>query len=387
MILETAAPKTAKPKSKPKIFKATMPVSAVKSALSTLKRDIVSSSVTIPILACVLVEAKGGKVSISGTDLDNTLTFDLPAESVAPGALCVDAARLLKIVSAADGDGQVALEQGKDGEVSVSTSGVKYKLPSLPAVDWPSSTFEADISFKVDGTDFRRLFTKTAFAISTEETRYYLNGVYLHTRDDKTLTGVATDGHRLAMAHMGLPSGAENLSGMIVPRKTCRVIRKIAKGGIRVDISNDSLKMRLSGTGWRMSSKMIDGQFPDYTRVIPHKNKLHGTVDAGALSKMVKRVLAVSDQNSVAVKMVWTHDDLALSHNSFNTSIAETSIPAIFSKNDKIKIGFNGRYLLEMLAQIDGENVMIEMEEPGDPTVFRDPTDDSALYVIMPMRT
>ncbi len=235
----------------------------------------------------------------------------------------------------------------------------------------------------------RRLFDKSKFAISTEETRYYLNGVYMHIADsdgNQVLRCVATDGHRLARIDAELPEGAENMPGVIVPRKTVGELRKLLDDDeAQIAVSVSETKVRFATPGITLTSKVIDGTFPDYTRVIPGGNTRRLEVDASDFAQAVDRVATVSSERSRAVKLALDEDRLVLSVNAPDSGAAEEELGVAFN-SDPLEIGFNAKYLLEIASQVDRENAVFLFNSSGDPTLMREGNDESAVYVVMPMR-
>jgi DNA polymerase-3 subunit beta len=235
----------------------------------------------------------------------------------------------------------------------------------------------------------RRLFDKSKFAISTEETRYYLNGVYMHVadaEDGKVLRCVATDGHRLARIDADLPPGAETMPGVIVPRKTVGELRKLLDDDdAQIAVSVSETKVRFATPEITLTSKVIDGTFPDYARVIPVGNSRKLEVDATEFAKAVDRVATVSSERSRAVKLSLEDDRLILSVNAPDSGAAEEELAVAYS-DEKLEIGFNAKYLLEIASQVDRENAVFMFNSSGDPTLMREGSDTSAVYVVMPMR-
>ena len=250
-----------------------------------------------------------------------------------------------------------------------------------------SSDYAANFSAKAPV--LRRLFDKSKFAISTEETRYYLNGVYMHVADGengKVLRCVATDGHRLARIDAELPMGAENMAGVIVPRKTVGELRKLLDDDdMKIAVSVSETKIRFATPDITMTSKVIDGTFPDYTRVIPQGNTRRLEVDASEFARAVDRVATVSSERSRAVKLSLDEDRLILSVNSPDSGAAEEELAVAYS-DERLEIGFNAKYLLEIASQVDRENAVFMFNSSGDPTLMREGNDMSAIYVVMPMR-
>jgi DNA polymerase-3 subunit beta len=244
-------------------------------------------------------------------------------------------------------------------------------------------------NFSIAAPKLRRLFDKSKFAISTEETRYYLNGVYFHVADGETgrvLRAVATDGHRLARIDADLPPGAEDMPGVIVPRKTVGELRKLLEDDeAEIAVSVSETKIRFATPECTLTSKVIDGTFPDYSRVIPASNTRRMEVDASDFAKAVDRVATVSSERSRAVKMQLDEDRLILSVNAPDAGAAEEELAVAYG-DDKLEIGFNAKYLLEIASQVDRENAVFMFASSAEPTLMREGNDTSAIYVVMPMR-
>ena len=265
-----------------------------------------------------------------------------------------------------------------------------FSLATLPREDFPiMANSEYACNFSANSEILRRLFDKSKFAISTEETRYYLNGVYMHSSDGtngKVLRCVATDGHRLARIDTELPDGAETLPGVIVPRKTVGELRKLLdEDEIKIAVSVSETKIRFATPEMILTSKVIDGSFPDYTRVIPQGNTRRLEVDAAEFAQAVDRVSTVSSERSRAVKLTLEDDRLILSVNAPDSGAAEEELVVAYA-DERLEIGFNAKYLLEIAGQVDRENAVFMFNSSGDPTLMREGNDESAVYVVMPMR-
>jgi DNA polymerase-3 subunit beta len=259
---------------------------------------------TIPILANVLVKADRGKLSLKATDLDLEVTDSIAAEVSPGGSTTVPAHMFYEIVRKLPEGAQIVVEGSGDRAVlSLRAGRSRFTLQTLPESDFPDlAAGEMSHSFKVAAADLKRLIDKTQFAISTEETRYYLNGIFLHTAGTAksgTLRAVATDGHRLAQVELPLPQGAAGMPGIIVPRKTVtEVQRLIEDSGAEIAIELSSAKIRFSIGDVVLTSKLIDGTFPDYGRVIPQGNDKTLVVDKPDFEAAVDRVSTVSSERS-----------------------------------------------------------------------------------------
>ncbi|MEP5758559.1 MAG: DNA polymerase III subunit beta [Litoreibacter sp.] len=354
-------------------------------------QSVVERRNTIPILANVLIEAEGNTASFRATDLDIEVIDKTPAQVERPGATTVSATTLHEIVrKLPDGALVVLTDDGATGRLTVEAGRSNFSLATLPKEDFPvMASSEYQSNFSAPAPVLRRLFDKSKFAISTEETRYYLNGVYMHIADGdggRALRCVATDGHRLARIDADMPDGAAEMPGVIVPRKTVAELRKLLEDDdMQIAVSVSETKVRFATPDITLTSKVIDGTFPDYTRVIPQGNTRKLEVDASEFSKAVDRVATVSSERSRAVKLAIDEDRLILSVNAPDSGAAEEELAVAYG-DERLEIGFNAKYLLEIAGQVDRENAVFLFNSAGDPTLMREGNDLSAIYVVMPMR-
>ncbi|OWU85642.1 DNA polymerase III subunit beta [Oceanicola sp. 22II-s10i] len=354
-------------------------------------QSVVERRNTIPILANVLIEADGDTVRFRATDLDIEVVDKAPAMVERAGATTVSAVTLHEIVRKLPDGSLVSLsDDGASGRLVVEAGRSNFSLATLPKEDFPvMASSEYTANFSAPAPVLRRLFDKSKFAISTEETRYYLNGVYMHIAEaegGRVLRCVATDGHRLARIDADLPAGAEAMPGVIVPRKTVGEMRKLLDDDeTEIAVSVSETKVRFATPDITLTSKVIDGTFPDYSRVIPQNNPKRLEVDASDFAKAVDRVATVSSERSRAVKMTLDEDRLVLSVNAPDSGAAEEELAVAYG-DDPLEIGFNAKYLLEIASQVDRENAVFMFNSAGDPTLMREGNDTSAVYVVMPMR-
>ncbi|MCY1128721.1 DNA polymerase III subunit beta [Frigidibacter sp. RF13] len=354
-------------------------------------QSVVERRNTIPILANVLIEADGSTVSLRATDLDIEVIDKAPAMVERAGATTVSAVMLHEIVRKLPDGALVQLtDDSASGRLTVEAGRSTFSLATLPREDFPvMASSEYTANFSAPAGVLRRLFDKSKFAISTEETRYYLNGVYMHVangEDGTVLRCVATDGHRLARIDAALPDGAQGMPGVIVPRKTVGELRKLLEDDeAKIAVSVSETKVRFATPAITLTSKVIDGTFPDYTRVIPTGNTKRLEVDAAEFAKAVDRVATVSSERSRAVKMQLDEDRLVLSVNAPDSGAAEEELAVAYG-DERLEIGFNAKYLLEIASQVDRENAVFLFNSAGDPTLMREGNDTSAVYVVMPMR-
>ncbi|MFN4057031.1 MAG: DNA polymerase III subunit beta [Roseinatronobacter sp.] len=354
-------------------------------------QSVVERRNTIPILANVLIEAEGAQVSFRATDLDLEVVDRAPAMVERAGATTVSAVLLHEIARKLPDGALVDLTlDARTGRLQVAAGRSTFSLATLAREDFPvMASSEYTCNFTAPARDLRRLFDKAKFAISTEETRYYLNGVYMHVTESeagRVLRCVATDGHRLARIDAPLPAGAEGMPGVIVPRKTVGELRKLLEvDDMQIAVSVSETKVRFATPDISLTSKVIDGTFPDYSRVIPLQNTKRLEVDATEFAKAVDRVATVSSERSRAVKLALEDDRLILSVNAPDSGAAEEELIVAYS-DERLEIGFNAKYLLEIASQVDRENAVFLFNSSGDPTLMREGNDASAVYVVMPMR-
>lgn len=364
--------------------------SALLKALSHVQ-SVVERRSTIPILANVRMEANEKGLSLNATDMDLEITETVAAEVMQPGLATAPAHTLYDIVRKLAEGSQVQMElTGDDGQLVLRSGRSKFSLACLPVEDFPiMSGGELPHSFALSAVDLRGLIDRTKFAISTEETRYYLNGIFIHAAQSdgvEVLRAVATDGHRLARVEVPLPGGAAGMPGVIVPRKTVGELRKlIEEVGADVSISLSESKVRFGFEDAVLTSKLIDGVFPDYERVIPADNDKIMEVDAKLFAQAVDRVSAISAEKSRAIKVAVDKGGVVLSASSPESGSATEEIEASYDSSP-IEIGFNSRYLLDIMGQIEGDAVRFVMADAASPTVVREVADASAIYVLMPMR-
>ncbi|MFG6557355.1 DNA polymerase III subunit beta [Sulfitobacter sp. 1A15258] len=354
-------------------------------------QSVVERRNTIPILANVLIEAEGSDVSFRATDLDIEVVDKVAAQVERAGATTVSATLLHEIVRKLPDGALISLTADTAaGRLTVEAGRSNFSLATLPREDFPvMASSEYASNFSAPAPVLRRLFDKSKFAISTEETRYYLNGVYLHVADaegGKALRCVATDGHRLARIDAEMPEGASEMPGVIVPRKTVGELRKLLDDDeMEIAVSVSETKIRFATPAITLTSKVIDGTFPDYTRVIPQGNTRKMEVDAADFARAVDRVATVSSERSRAVKLQLDEDRLVLSVNAPDSGAAEEELAVAYA-DERLEIGFNAKYLLEIASQVDRENAVFLFNSSGDPTLMREGNDTSAVYVVMPMR-
>lgn len=353
-------------------------------------QSVVERRNTIPILSNVLVSAQGDSLKLTATDLDIEISESAPAEVERGGQTTAPANYLYDFVRKLPDGSAVKLDvSGDDPRLFISAGKSRLHLPILPAGDFPSMPSDGfETRFEVEPTELSRLIDKTRFAISTEETRYYLNGIFFHAvdQDGAKLRAVATDGHRLALADANAPKGAQGMPGVIVPRKTINELKRLLDDAAdMVEIAVSPQKIRFALGDAVLTSKLIDGSFPEYARVIPKNNAKKLKIDNKSFREAVDRVSTVSAERSRSVRLALEKDKVTLTVNNPDAGVATEDLAADY-RDDSMEIGFNARYLLDVADQIEGSEAVFELADSGSPTLVRDEADENAIYVLMPLR-
>lgn len=370
-------------------MKATIERSNLLAALNHVHR-VVERRNTIPILSNVLLRAEGGELFLKATDLDVEIVDKTPAMVEQAGSTTVPALMLYDIVRKVPDGGEIAVDTSEGSVMTLSAGRARFQLQMLPDADFPDlNAGDLPVSFSMPAGDLRRLIDRTQFAISTEETRYYLNGIFFHINGEgeaARLRAVATDGHRLAKAELAAPAGSLEMPDIIVPRKTVGEIQKLLddpEQQIQVELSDTKIRLTISHI--TLTSKLIDGTFPDYERVIPKANDKVMMVDTGTFKDAVDRVSTISSDRGRAVKLSLSGDTLGLAVNNPDSGSATDEI-SVGYEADPMEIGFNSRYLLDIADQLNTDKAVFRLADSGSPTLIQDEDDADALFVLMPMR-
>ncbi|SFO39888.1 DNA polymerase III, beta subunit [Cohaesibacter marisflavi] len=346
---------------------------------------------TIPILSNVMLRAEGGDLVFKATDLDLEVLETAPAMVEIGGATTVPAHMLYDIVRKLPDGSQVTLETNEEQTALAIIAGrAHFTLQILPVTDFPDITAgEFSHHFTIPALDLKKLIDHTQFAISTEETRYYLNGIYVHSLDidgASVLRAVATDGHRLAQAQLPAPAGAQGMPGVIVPRKTVSEVQKLIEdpeANIAVELSETKIRLTIGPVV--LTSKLIDGTFPDYEKVIPKGNDKVMKIENALFAQAVDRVSTVSNERGRAVKLSLQPNSLVLSVSNPDSGTATDELTVEY-ESDPMEIGFNARYLLDITNQLESDSAQFRLADSGSPTLIQDDGDNNTLYVLMPMR-
>ena len=367
------------------MMKITVEQSALLKALAHAQ-SIVERRQTIPILANVLLETTDDGILLRATDNELEISEHVVATIEDAGSITVPAHKLYDIVRRLPEGSQVSLTFSEEtNQVNISSGRSKFALASIAPEGFPTMAREdTPFSFDLPADQLLMLINQTSFAASVEETRYNLNGIYLHAKD-KMLVAVATDGHRLAMATTTLPEGAKDMPGIIIPRKTIGEVAKLAAENVEnLHIALSANQIRFKMNEIELSSRLVDGTYPDYEKVIPAGNDKTLEADVKALANVIERVSVVSER-SRGIRLSLRENLLQVSATSVDEGSAEDELDAVYSA-EEMEIGFNFRYLLDILAQIKGQNVKMLLQDGVSPVLLQDAADSSSLFVLMPMR-
>lgn len=354
-------------------------------------QSVVERRNTIPILSNVLIDARDGAVTFAATDLDIEIVDGAEAAVTQTGTITAPAHTFYEIVRKLPDGSQVRVELSQeDQRITVAAGRSRFALPVLSAGDFPAmSAGEFPHRFSLERDSLKRLIDRTRFAISTEETRYYLNGIYLHSAVGKAgpcLRAVATDGHRLALAELPQPEGAATIPGVIIPRKTVGELRRLvddADGDVDISVSDAKIQFAFGRT--TLTSKLIDGSFPDYSRVIPRGNTKMLEVSNDEFARAVDRVATMAAERTRSLKLTVEAEKVTLEVSNPEFGSATEEVEGDYS-SDPIVIGFNAKYLMDITGQISGKRARFLFNDSASPTLVVDPDDAGSEFVLMPLR-
>ncbi len=355
---------------------------------------IVETRHTLPILSNIILVANENELTLSSTNLDIYCADKIYAEVSSPGETSVSANTFFEIIKRLPNGSDVIIQlSDQENELILKCGRSKFSLSTLKIDDFPIITENGlNTKFVLSADEIIRMIDKTKFAISNEETRYYLNGIFFHKAERNSihfLRAVATDGHRLAQYDIPLPQGAEDMTGIIIPKKTVMEFRKVlddADGDVNISLSDN--KIMFSFDKLKIISKVIDGTFPDYTKVIPQTNDKKFQTKNEELKKAVERVSAIAineEVKSKAIKLSILKNKLYLSVESQSKGSANEEIDINYD-SDNIDIGFNSRYLIDICNEVDGEDIDISLFDAVSPAIILDKADENLFFVLMPMR-
>ena len=357
-------------------------------------QNIVESKSTIPILANVLLEAKQGRLNISATDMDITIFDKIKINNIeSEGSTSVPAQTLYSVIKELPDDNPIDLSYDQNNKkLHLMSSKSKFVFSCLSTDEFPISPVETfKTSFDLEPDTLKEIIDKTYFASSNEETRYYLNGLYIHTASSNNknyLRAVATDGHRLAQYQISAPvTTVKNNFGVIIPKKLIFELRKLiddVKENVRIDLSERKIKFSFNET--IIISKLVDGKFPDYEKVIPKNTSNTFSINRKKFIESINRISTISSEKSKAIKLNLNKDKIIISANNVEEGGSGVEEINIKYNGPSLDIGFNSSYLKEILNQFTLEEITILFSDSTAPTIIKDSSKIESLYVLMPMR-
>jgi DNA polymerase-3 subunit beta len=360
---------------------------ALKNLLTGTSR-IIETRNTIPILGNVLLRAADGRLTVKGTNLDQEFAGSVPAEIEVPGETTVAGLTLDGLVKKFAAGAAIAMAK-KDSQLEVRSGRSRFMLQTLPVSDFPVlDTGDLSHSFEISAGDLKALIDPAAIAMSTEEGRYYLNGIFLQYRESGVLRVVATDGHRLVRTEMDAPEGSAGMPSIIIPRQA--IIDSIQKWGLKADViikvSLSDNKVKFETPDGVLTSKVIDGTFPDYERVIPRNNDKRVIVETDAIAGAIDRVSTLSEGRGRATKLSLTAGKLVFSVTNPDAGSATEEVDVEYD-SAPMDVGFNSKYLGDIFAQLkDNDTAIISLESPGAPALIQSREGSRELFVLMPLR-
>lgn len=362
--------------------------SAILKALGNVNGAVEKRN-TIPILLNVKIEAKDDKVIMTATDMDIVITSSVTALVKQEGMTTVPAQMFFDIVRKIPDGSNINAELREDGNAIKITYGrSRFSLPCLDPAEFPIlSQDDMPVNFSVKSAELIKIIDKTKFAISNDETRHYLNGLFLHgveTNSGIELRGVATDGHRLALAYSNGSDLSSSVAGVIIPKKTINEIKKISEGNESSVISFSKAKIKIVSGNSVIISKLIDGEFPEYDKVIPKDNNQIIEVNKKQLFDAVDRVATIATDKNKSIKFALSNGRISLQVSTSDGGLANEEIEVDF-QGEAIETGFNSRYLLEIISQVNQEKLQIKFKNSSSPALI-DSNESEDLYVIMPVR-
>ena len=353
-------------------------------------QSVVEKRTSIQILSNVRLSANDNKLELTATDNDITVQGTAEAFVEESGVTTANAHKLFEIISKIPEGVMVGMELVEEGNrLSISAGKSKFSLACLPADAFPDITnVDSGVTFTVKGTELKRLLNKSQFASASDETRQYLNGIYLHVADEdgsKVLRSVATDGHRLAQVDQDLPEGSTEMPSVILPKKTVAELRRLADESGNVTLRVSDKKVQAETPEITLTSKVVEGAFPDYKKVIPENNESEMDVPTRSLMQAVDRVAILSHEKSRSIKFSLGENNLLITANNPDQENAAEELKVEYREGG-MDIGFNAKYVADIGSHIEGDDMQFFFKDPASPVLVKDPLDTGALFVVMPMR-
>ncbi len=353
-------------------------------------QGVVEKKNTLPILSNVLIQLKDNKLSIVATDLDIVFYDEISEVKILKeGSTTTSAAILYDILRKISSDSELNFDLKSENKLSLKSDNSDFNLLCLPTDNFPSFNDEFEgHEISLDNNRFLKLLNKTKIAISNDDTRHYLNGIFLHLTEGhgrNFLTGVATDSHRLSSSSLEIEN-IENFSSLILPRKTVfQLCTLLAETNEKMLMQTSENKVKFTLGKMKLISKVIDGKFPDYKKVVPMKNEKSLIVSSKDFISSIERVASVSLDRKEGVKLVINKENIQLSVNSASSGEGNEIIKANFN-SDNLSISFNSKYLIDIASEIEDKNLKMNLKDSVSPVLIEDSSDKNSYYVIMPMK-
>ena len=353
-------------------------------------QGVVDKRNSLPILANILIEAKDNKLILSSTDMDISIIEKISCTVAEEGATTINSQILYDIVRKIDDNSQIEIISNNGKLLTLRSEGSRFSLACLPKEDYPIIEKEnSGVDIVLNSKIFFKLIDKTKFAISNEETRYFLNGLYFNVTSEENkniITLVGTDGHRLAKFSHAIEEKIDNVSGVIIPKKTIYELSKLlSENDIDVKISISTNKIVFIIGEIIFISKLIDGSFPDYKRVIPNDNKNILKINRDKLLSAVDRVSTIANEKSPVIKFKLLENILNLNTINNESSTASEDLKINYAGNE-IEIGFNSKYIMDIVNNLEDAEISISLKDNTSPVIAQENSNTNLVYVLMPMR-
>lgn len=347
--------------------------------------NVVERRQTLPILSNVLINAEGQTITFTATDMEVEIIVQLQAAIEKEGAAAIPARKLLDICRSLPPEAEINIDVGT-GKAKVQSGRSRFVLATLPATEFPSiGSFQALLEVRLDGQLLSELIGNTQFAMAHQDVRYYLNGLLLEFTE-KQIRAVATDGHRLALCDREVDTGVSGMRQLIAPRKGVMEIVRVlghASGDVSLTVGSSHLKVAIQGQS--VATKLVDGRFPDYERVIPREGDKCVLAEREITKAALGRTSILSNEKFRGVRLILSKGMMKAAAHNPEQEEAEEDIEVDY-QGDELEIGFNVSYLLDVLAVLQSDKVRIELADANSSCLIQDPADNRARYVIMPMR-
>ena len=353
-------------------------------------QGVVEKKNTLPILSNVLIQLKDKKLSIVATDLDIIFYDEISEVKILKeGSTTTSAAIIYDILRKISSNAELNFELKSENKLSLKSENADFNLLCLPTDNFPTFADEFEGQpITLNNKRFLKLLNKTRISISNDDTRHYLNGIFLHLTEAhgrSFLTGVATDSHRLSSSSLEIDN-ATNFTSLILPRKTVfQLCSLLSESSDQLTMQTSDNKIKFNLGNMKLISKVLDGKFPDYKKVVPTTNEKTLVVSSKEFINSIERVASVSLDRKEGVKLLINKDNVQLSVNSANSGEGNEKMKAQFNA-ENLNISFNSKYLIDIASEVEDKNIKINLKDSVSPVLIEDISDKNSYYVIMPMK-